>query len=80
MIEVLFFARLKDQVGKASIQLEDDLAGNTLAQLQQQLIAQGMSALQDDSIRLAVNQNFCTLDTVIKAGDEIAFMPPVTGG
>ena len=80
MINVLFFARLKDQIGQADLQLADDMAGKTLAELQQELIDQGMSALQDDSIRIALNQNFCNADAIVKAGDEVAFMPPVTGG
>lgn len=80
MINVLFFARLKDQVGQSEIQISDDQAGKTIAQLQQDLISQGMAALEDESIRVAVNQNFCSPETVIKSGDEIAFMPPVTGG
>ena len=80
MIKVLFFARLKDQVGQAELTLTDDMAGKTLAELQQSLIAQGMIALQDDSIRIALNQNFSTSDAIVQAGDEVAFMPPVTGG
>jgi molybdopterin synthase sulfur carrier subunit len=80
MINILFFARLKDQIGQAELQLGDDMAGKTLAELQQELIAQGMTALQDDSIRIALNQNFCNADAIVKAGDEVAFMPPVTGG
>tara|TARA_B110000211_G_scaffold210598_1_gene248803 strand:- start:645 stop:905 length:261 start_codon:yes stop_codon:yes gene_type:complete len=80
MITVLFFARLKDQIGQTDLQLDDDLSGKTLAELQQLLIAQGMTALQDSSIRIALNQAFCSDEAVIKAGDEIAFMPPVTGG
>jgi molybdopterin synthase sulfur carrier subunit len=80
MINILFFARLKDVIGQAEVQLEDTYAGQTIAQLQQALIEQGMVALKDDSIRVALNQNFCAADTVVKAGDEVAFMPPVTGG
>jgi len=80
MINVLFFARLKDQIGQAELTLADDMAGKTLAELQQVLIAQGMIALQDDSIRIALNQNFSTSDAIVQAGDEVAFMPPVTGG
>ncbi len=80
MINVLFFARLKDQIGQAELQLEDELAGKTVAELQQVLIAQGMGALEDSSIRIALNQNFCAADSIVKAGDEVAFMPPVTGG
>jgi len=39
-----------------------------------------MGAIEDSSIRIALNQNFCAADTTVKAGDEVAFMPPVTGG
>ena len=80
MINVLFFARLKDQVGQTELQLESDFTGKSIAELQQTLIAQGMVALQDSSIRVALNQSFCELSAVIKDGDEVAFMPPVTGG
>jgi molybdopterin synthase sulfur carrier subunit len=80
MIKVLFFARLKDDVGQAELELNDDKAGMSIAQLQQELINQGMQALADDSIRVARNQNFCSPESEIQAGDEIAFMPPVTGG
>lgn len=80
MINVLFFARLKDQVGQAELTLGNEFVGKTVAELQYALIAQGMLALQDDSIRIALNQDFCAPDTVINDGDEVAFMPPVTGG
>lgn len=80
MINVLFFARLKDTIGQAELKLDTEFAGKTVAELQQALITKGMIALQDDSIRIAVNQNFCSIDTVLNDGDEIAFMPPVTGG
>ena len=31
-------------------------------------------------VRTAVNQEFARLDHPIKAGDEVAFFPPITGG
>lgn len=80
MIKVLFFARLKDQIGQAELELENELAGKTVTQLQQLLIDQGMDALKDSSIRIALNQNFCSADSIVNVGDEVAFMPPVTGG
>lgn len=80
MINVLFFARLKDQIGQAELSLENNYAGKTVAELQQYLVTQGMVVLQDDSIRVAVNQDFCAPTTVVNDGDEVAFMPPVTGG
>lgn len=80
MINVLFFARLKDQVGQPELQLANEFVGKTIAEVQQALIAQGMTALQDDSIRTALNQDFCATDAIVSDGDEVAFMPPVTGG
>ncbi len=32
------------------------------------------------TVRCAVNQTFAALDTPVRAGDEVAFFPPVTGG
>lgn len=79
MLKVLFFARLKDQLNMEELELEANFAN--VAELQAYLIEQkGMNVLQDDTIRVALNQRFCKFEQEIKAGDEIAFMPPVTGG
>ncbi|MEA5415324.1 MoaD/ThiS family protein [Synechococcus sp. BA-132 BA5] len=32
------------------------------------------------SIRVAINQVFATADTPLRPGDEVAFLPPITGG
>ena len=32
------------------------------------------------NLRVAVNQQMVGFDAAIKAGDEVAFFPPVTGG
>lgn len=80
MITILFFARLKDEVGKDQVQLADEFVGKSIAQIQQALVAQGMKALQGNNVLTALNQNFCSQDTIVNAGDEVAFMPPVTGG
>ncbi len=38
-------------------------------------------ALQNmKTVRIAVNQEYASLETAIKSTDEIAFFPPVTGG
>ena len=38
-------------------------------------------ALKDlSSIRVAVNQEYASSDSPVKAGDEVALFPPVTGG
>ena len=32
------------------------------------------------TIRVAVNQAFASADTPLRPGDEVAFLPPITGG
>ena len=83
-VKVLFFAALREQVGAAS---EDvDLPGekSTIAALRSHLAARGgawASALAEKKLlRFAVNQDMARTDATLKAGDEVAFFPPVTGG
>ena len=79
MIRVILLARLRDECGVDTLEVAATEA-HTVAELRTHLVAQGHSALQDSSIRFAVNQSFCQDTQVISAGDEVAFMPPVTGG
>jgi len=67
-------------MGISELLMDESNAGQTVDQLRNNLVAQGKAILADESIRVAINQNFCDWDTEIKDGDEIAFMPPVTGG
>jgi sulfur-carrier protein len=83
-VKVLFFAALREQVGVA---FEDiDLPGgkSTIAALRSHLAARGgawASALSEKKLlRFAVNQDMARTDATLKAGDEVAFFPPVTGG
>jgi molybdopterin synthase sulfur carrier subunit len=81
MITVLFFGQLKETLEAASVQISTENSGNTVADLRQFLIQHhGMTALLSDTIRFACNQTFCDEKDIIQAGDEIAFMPPMTGG
>ena len=87
MIRVLFFASLKEAVGldfwecrvpqgSASMRLDA-----LLAALRQQLGAAGHAALTAENVRIALNQEFIDDGaTELRPGDEVAFLPPVTGG
>lgn len=83
MIDVLFFARLREQLGTDRLCVEVS-PGTTVVQLRDQLIAEhgaGWSqALGADNIIKAVNQDVVGEDYVLEDGDEVAFFPPVTGG
>lgn len=81
MIKVVFFAQTRELIGLDEIEIEQDF--DNAEQLRQYLSAKGDKwalALQADKILAAVNQDLAGPDSPVKAGDEVAFFPPVTGG
>lgn len=83
-VRLLYFAGLREQLGKPGEDLELTAAVSTVAGLRTHLMARGgpwQSALaQGKALRVAVNQEMAQPTTPVKAGDEVAFFPPVTGG
>jgi molybdopterin synthase sulfur carrier subunit len=84
VIQVLFFARIREQLNCASLEYPWPESGTDLDSLQEQLcIARGAHwrdvLMQDNMIR-AVNQVVAPDNCVLQDGDEVAFFPPVTGG
>lgn len=79
-MRVLFFGMLKDLVGRAEDHL--DLDGDaTLGGVRDHYSAQYPRMREmADSILLARNQEFAGPATALADGDEIAFLPPVSGG
>jgi molybdopterin synthase sulfur carrier subunit len=78
MNKVLFFAHLRDAVGGAEF-LSVDAGGKTVAQLKAELAAK-YDLPKMDTVMTAINEEFAANDEVIQDGDEIAFIPPVSGG
>ncbi|PSV48516.1 molybdopterin synthase sulfur carrier subunit [Photobacterium indicum] len=81
MINVLFFAQVKELVGVDRLEVNAEYA--TAEMLRAHLTERGDKwplALESGKLLVAVNQTICHLDTEIKDGDEVAFFPPVTGG
>lgn len=81
---ILYFAWLRTRIGKADEQVTPPGGVTTLGQLRQWLMTLSPAhaeALGDAAlIRAAVNQDYAADDYPVRAGDEIAFFPPVTGG
>lgn len=79
-VQVLFFGLLKDITGfsEQSVELPE---GSSLAALYDRYAAQ-FPKLRDlsASIVLAHNQRFVPRDTPLSDGDEVALLPPVSGG
>ncbi len=83
-VTVLYFARLKEALGTGREQLQLPRSIRTVSALRDHLRARGAAWEAElapaKPVRIAVNQDIATAATAIKAGDEIAFFPPVTGG
>ncbi|MGR5061638.1 molybdopterin synthase sulfur carrier subunit [Photobacterium sp. DNB22_13_2] len=81
MINVLFFAQVKELVGVDRLEVPAEFA--TAEALRQHLVTKGDKwplALEQGKLLVAINQTISSLDGEIKDGDEVAFFPPVTGG
>jgi sulfur-carrier protein len=82
-IRVLYFAWLRERVGTAEEELSPPPSVGSVATLIAWLSERSpghAAALAAPSVRCAVNQDFAAPDTPLRAGDEVAFFPPVTGG
>jgi molybdopterin synthase catalytic subunit len=79
-VKVLFFGQLKDIAGRSEDSAEVQ-AGATLESLFDYYAAQ-FPRMRDlrPSIVIARNQQFAHSATPMSEGDEIAFLPPVSGG
>ena len=83
MLRVLFFARVREQVGCDSLEVPWSTACNTVDALLSSLLQRGpqwQAALGQPNLVVAVNQRVADAATGLQAGDEVAFFPPVTGG
>ena len=79
-VRVLFFGMLKDLVGKASDTLDLD-QGASVADLLAHYETQ-IPRLRESlpSLALAVNQEYASAETKLRSNDEVAILPPVSGG
>lgn len=79
-IQVLFFGVLKDLVGRSSETLELADGARLEAVLQHYSRQAPRFRAMLASLALSVNQEYATADVVLRAGDEVALLPPVSGG
>ena len=83
-VKLLYFAWLRERVGMSEediiLPAEISTIGDLIPWLRQRSPGHAAAFVATKSLRCAVNQDFAAPDTLIAAGDEIAFFPPVTGG
>ncbi|MCX5930352.1 MAG: MoaD/ThiS family protein [Cyanobium sp. CZS 48M] len=79
MIHVRLFAGLREQAGwgERSLAISAQSWPTTPASLWRQL---GLGEAVPPQVRVAVNQAFAALDQPLQPGDEVAFLPPISGG
>jgi molybdopterin converting factor subunit 1 len=79
-IKVLFFGRLKDILGRAQESI--DLAADSDIESLFAHYASRYPELQQyrSSLVASCNREFAPWNTALHAGDEVAFLPPVSGG
>lgn len=77
MIKVLLFAHLSEEIGKREVEIE--AVGFTIAKLKNKLL-EIYPTLPLAHVFTAVNEEYVTEETVLKSGDVVAFIPPVSGG
>jgi len=83
-VTVLYFARLREAIGRGSEPLDLPPEVATVGALRAWLVGRGApwaeAFTEIKRIRAAVAQDMATDDTPLAEGAEVAFFPPVTGG
>ncbi len=81
---MLYFASVREKVGRESEEIELPADVATLGALRAHLRSRGgawAEALAETrALRAAVNREMAPPSAPLRAGDEVAFFPPVTGG
>ena len=82
MITVKYFASLKAIAEKEEEQIEvqSSISMDQLSDIISKISPRIGDIIRDNKIMISVNQEMADADTVIHDGDEVAFLPPFSGG
>ena len=84
MVAIHYFASIRETLGRGHENMELPRHVNTVEELVRYLAdlngGRWAEALQDTRVMVAVNHTVVSRSAIVRAGDEIAFFPPVTGG
>ncbi len=78
-LEILTFGIARDIIGSSVLTVEM-LEGATVDDLKRQILTLYPGFIALSSLMIAVNTEYGNETTVLKEGDEIALIPPVSGG
>ena len=83
MVKVLFFAHLSEMANTPSLDLHLDktvAAIDIIEHLKSQVPDELITELQSQTAMVSINQSYATWQSQVSDGDELAFLPPVSGG
>ena len=84
IIQLVFLARFRERFGVSreafALSVDSNTVSALLAALRERGGAFAEELAEGRAFRVAVNQEVVALDHPVKAGDEVAIFPPVTGG
>lgn len=80
-MDLLFFGIAKDIVGTSQLDMDfGEDAPNSVAELKQALKKRYPEFSKLTSLAIAVNSEYASDDVQLKSNDEVAIIPPVSGG
>ena len=79
-VTIRLFARLRDLAGSGEL-VRDVAPPATVQSVWRALVAEMPELVQyEKTMSVAVNAEYARMGTAVEDGDEVAFMPPVSGG
>jgi molybdopterin synthase sulfur carrier subunit len=82
MIDVLYFAWVRERIGLPKERLETEAAtvADLVAELRTREERYAVAFADTASLRVALDQELADFDAPLKGVREVAFFPPMTGG
>ena len=78
-----FFASLRELADIDRIEIDlphGSESGDVMRALRDHLNSDALAAIEGDQVKVAVNQVILRTGQNLNEGDEVAFLPPITGG
>lgn len=82
MISIKYFASLKSIAEKEedSLDIENPISIDQLSDIISKTMPKMGAIIREKKVMISVNQEMASAETIIRDGDEVAFLPPFSGG
>ena len=82
MITLKYFASLRDITEKEedSLDIENPITIDQLSDIISKTTPKMGAIIREKKVMISVNEEMASADTIIHDGDEVAFLPPFSGG